>query len=162
MRNCVLALGAVAFVGSMVLGALILPERVASHFGLYGQANGWMSKEADLLFLGGVGIGLPLFIVGLTYVTRFFPDSMFNLPHKEYWLAPERRQQTVNFIFQHSLWMAGLMQLFLSWVNFLTIMANKGPSARLPMAAFVIGFVAFLIAIGFWMARLIRHFYRPA
>ena len=162
VRNAVLALGAAAFVGSMVLGAVMLPDRVASHFGLRGEANAWMSKEANLLFLGAVGLGLPLFILGLTYVTRFFPNSTFNLPHKEYWLAPERRQQTVDFLFHESFWMAGFTQLFLSWVNFLIIIAHRQTPQRLSMPGLWIALVLLLVALGFWIARLIRYFDRPA
>jgi hypothetical protein len=162
VRNSVLALGAAAFVGSMVFGAAVLPDRVASHFGPRGEANAWMSKEANLLYLGGVGLGLPLFILGLTYVTRFFPDSTFNLPHRDYWLAPERRKQTVDFLFHQSFWMAGLTQLFLSWVNFLAIIGNRQTPQRLSMPGLWIALVLFLVALGFWIASLIRYFDRPA
>ena len=146
----------------MTASALLLPDRVASHFGLYGQANAWMSKESDLLFLGAVGVGLPLFILGLTYVARFFPDSTFNLPHKDYWLAPERRRQTVDFLFHHTFWAVALTLLLLSWVNLLLIIANRQPQPQLSTSALFAGFIPYVIAMVFWIVGMIRHFNRPA
>src|SRR4051794_14764693 len=130
--------------GSIVLGAILLPERVASHFGLHGQANGWMSKQADLLFFTGIGLGLPLLVLGLSYTARFFPNDLFNLPHKDYWLAPERRQESVEYVFRHSLWTASLTLFFLTWVNVLTIMANTQPVPTLSTAALFAGLALFV------------------
>jgi uncharacterized membrane protein len=70
----------------------LLPERVASHFGANGEANGWMSRSGYLWFVAGMGVGLPLFIIGLSFLSKFFPISMVNVPNKEFWLAPGRRE----------------------------------------------------------------------
>src|SRR5215510_11384097 len=67
------------------------PEQVATHFNFSGQPDGWMSRPAYLLFIAGLSLGLPLFIVGSCYVLRFLPPGAINLPHRKVWLAPERR-----------------------------------------------------------------------
>ena len=43
-----------------------LPERVATHFGPAGVANGWMSRETYLAFMLAMTTLLPLFVVAMT------------------------------------------------------------------------------------------------
>jgi hypothetical protein len=160
-RAAVLSIAMAIFAASLVLGAVLLPDRVASHFGLHGEANDWMSKRSELLFIAGMGFGLPLLIVGLSYVARFFPNDMFNLPHKEFWLAPERRKQSVEYLFNHSIWAATAAQCLLTWVNVLTIFANRQAVPSLPMTAFLAGLAAFLASMAIWIWRLIKHYSSP-
>jgi hypothetical protein len=73
-----------------------LPPTVASHFGPDGKPNAFMSKSAFC--------GLHLFIVTLLAavfgavgrMVSALPIEMINLPHKDYWLAPERRQESLD------------------------------------------------------------------
>jgi uncharacterized membrane protein len=69
-----------------------LPHVVASHFGAAGRPNGWMSREAFV----GVYVGVVLLLTVVFSTIRFVPPSLWNLPNKEYWLAPERRAATVT------------------------------------------------------------------
>jgi len=72
--------GPIVVLGLLCAGYLIfiagstslLPERVAIHFGGGGEANGWMSRSADLVFFGGLGVGCLVFIV-LSLVTGLMP-----------------------------------------------------------------------------------------
>ena len=74
-----------------------LPLIVPSHFDGQGNVDGEMGRGAfyalfagmHLLFLGG-------FLV-LAHFLKKLPDSMINCPNKDYWLAPERREQSVDF-----------------------------------------------------------------
>src|SRR2546427_7634657 len=47
-----------------------------------------------------------LFRSGLGYVVRFLPVNSINIPNRNYWLAPERRVVTFDFLFRHLLWLA--------------------------------------------------------
>ena len=67
-----------------------LPDTIASHFDATGRPNGWMSREAFI----GVYLGVVLLLTFIFSAIRFVPASLWNLPNKEYWLAPERRAQT--------------------------------------------------------------------
>lgn len=68
-----------------------LPERMAIHFDAKGTPNDWMGKgPATLLSISLVTL-LPMFFLSISQVIRWLPASMINLPHREYWLAPERR-----------------------------------------------------------------------
>src|SRR5262245_39910913 len=77
-----------------VFGSVVqLPEQVASHFGVTGEANGWMGRSEYLIFMAAMGVGMALFIIAICFLSRFFPAWMVNLPRREYWLAPGRRAQ---------------------------------------------------------------------
>ena len=68
-----------------------LPEKLATHFDAAGNANGWMSKRGFFAFqfamLAIMGLAFCLLPQWLNRV----PNALINLPHKAYWLAPERR-----------------------------------------------------------------------
>jgi uncharacterized protein DUF1648 len=69
-----------------------LPRLVASHFDAAGRPNGWMSRAAFV----GVYVGVVFLLTVVFSTIRFVPPSLWSLPNKEYWLAPERRAQTVD------------------------------------------------------------------
>lgn len=138
-----------------------LPETVASHFNGAGQADGWMSKSGYLWSVSGLGLLLPVLIVGLTYVTRFCPDWMINLPNKGYWLGPGQRREAFAWLTAHSVWLASLVLGLFAATHCLTIKANQRVPASLPNTALFILMGIFLVGMGFWTISLIRHFRRP-
>jgi len=72
-----------------------LPEQVATHFNYKGEPDGWMSKSGLLIF----DVFLLVFILGTTSLMPVFfnnlPDSLINIPNKDYWLSPERRDEAL-------------------------------------------------------------------
>src|SRR5277367_5148881 len=68
-----------------------LPAKVASHFDIEGRPNGWMSREMCVGFTVGLGILMPALVVGMMGGAGRIPVSFINLPHRDYWLVPERR-----------------------------------------------------------------------
>ena len=76
-KNCIPILGlgllCAGYLIFIVGSASLLPERMAIHFGAGGKANGWMSRSADLVFFGGLGVGLPLFFIVLSLVIGLVP-----------------------------------------------------------------------------------------
>jgi ABC-type Fe3+ transport system permease subunit len=157
----VLGLLYLCFLGSLVLAVQQLPDRVASHFNGSGQPDGWMSRSAHLLFMGGFGFAFPLFVVGICFLLRFMPVGGFNLPHRDYWLAPERRTETFAYFFRHSLWFACMAVGFAIGLHLLVIQANAQPQARLstPMILGLAG--CFLAGVAAWVASMVLHFGRP-
>src|SRR3972149_10891183 len=75
-----------------------LPEKVASHFNFAGKADGWWDKEYFAVFWAM----LLAFLVGTFALTEYLvskaPDSVINLPNKDWWLAPERRAETIKSV----------------------------------------------------------------
>ena len=73
-----------------------LPETVASHFDASGNADGWMSRDDFILVMAAVDL-LMAGVFGLTArLPNWLPSSLINLPNKEYWLAEERREASLD------------------------------------------------------------------
>jgi uncharacterized membrane protein len=142
--------------------APLLPERMAVHYGANGEENGWMSRSADLIFFGGLGVGLPLLFVVLSLLTGLIPARFVNLPHREYWLSPERRSQTCAYISRQMIWMGCLMVLFLAGIHYLTIQANHVSPPHLPMGLFWALTGGFLAGVAAWSIVFMRHFAKIA
>lgn len=74
----------------------VLPDSMAIRFDLAGDPNGWMSRKAFTIYYM---IFLPA-MTGTFALASFFigklPDSKINIPHKAYWLAPERREKSIR------------------------------------------------------------------
>ena len=148
---------------ALVFGSwIMLPERVATHFGANGQPDGWMSRSGYLTFTALMGIGLPIFILGIMFVSRFFPASLVNVPHKAYWVAPGRREVAQEVLFDRSIWLGCLMVVFFSAMHCITIMANRSDPVRLPPQLFFPVLGLFLAGILIWVIALYRVFRRPS
>jgi hypothetical protein len=94
------------FLGCWAWSASQLPDHVATHFNGSGEPNGWMSRPANQRFMLVFGFAFPLFVVLLCYLARFLSSGLVNLPRRDYWLAPERRKGTSDYLVRHSLWFA--------------------------------------------------------
>jgi hypothetical protein len=101
-----------------------MPAQIASHFNFRGEADGWMLKENFLVFQ----VILLVFILGTSsLISTFFnklPDFLINIPNKSYWLAPERRGESLSKLAAETdnLRIA-LLQLFIG-INYFVFQAN--------------------------------------
>lgn len=148
------------FVVILVRDAARLPERMATHFDWRGQPDGWMSSQGYLTFMAVFGFLFPLFPAALCLLLRFLPASVINIPHREYWLAPERRGETVGYLVRHMLWLSCLMSGLTIVLHQLTVEANQQVPPQLSNAIW--GYlVLFLVGVFLWIFTLVRHFRLP-
>lgn len=97
MANLMMLLVTVGIcLAQMVLWHSHLRDPLPAHFDGAGQVDGEMGKTEFYLLMGFVNgiflIGIPL----LGPAMKKIPNSMINLPNREYWLAPERRDKTLR------------------------------------------------------------------
>ncbi len=119
-----------------------------------------MTRSSYVRLTLAFGLALPLFPAALIFATRFFPDNLINLPHRDYWLAPERRAETLAYFFRHSLWLACMLIGLFIWIHFTTIEANKQTPAHLSMLM-AWGFPGcLLVGVAIGVVGMIRHFGR--
>lgn len=137
-----------------------LPENLASHFGKAGLVNGWQSKAAFIsmelaiiVLATGVSFGIPRIIEAM-------PVSLINLPHKDFWLSPERRDSTLAYMRVWTAWLGCALLAFLLFVMELVYRANLQTPPRLNVAAFVPALLAFVAFDAVAILRLILHFSR--
>src|SRR5262249_1306946 len=153
-----LLLAAAVFV---LLSGSSLPPVVASHFTASGAANGFMPRRLYLGFMLALTVGLPLLLVCAHGAVRFLPPRYINLPHREYWLAPERLSETLAFLQAQSTYLAALLAVFLCFVHWLVVQAHTVQPPCLPGPLFVTGLVLFLLALIVWIGASLVHFRRP-
>jgi uncharacterized membrane protein len=138
----------------------LLPERMASHFGPHGEVTHWQTKEQfflTMVVVGGVssvaGFVVPLLLAAM-------PASMINLPNKQYWLAAERRKETMRYLSMKMGWFAcGVLFLHL-FVTSEAINANMPSHGEFDIGATFAMLFGFVVFVGTWTVLLMRHFGR--
>ena len=156
----VFIVSAVGMLYSIWLGSG-LPPVVASHFGVTGDANGYMTRDQFVGLMLFVLAGVPpLMLWGLSRAIR--KRATLRIPDAAYWLAESRRPATERWLRRHvALFCVGL-PVFLGWMFWLVARANRGAPAH-PVIdnGWMLGSVAVFLAItAVWVAVLNRHFRR--
>ena len=151
----------IVFGVSLAATVTLLPEQVATHFDAAGVPNGWMSRTSHLIFISLFGIGFPLLIIGICWSVRFVSPVTINIPHRDYWLAEERRIESVDFVFRHSIWLGCLGIAFITGLHWAMVLANRQqpPHLSTAMALGVTG--GFLAGVIVWVIFLYRRFPAP-
>ncbi|MBI2789382.1 MAG: hypothetical protein HYX59_11925 [Elusimicrobia bacterium] len=133
-----------------------LPYLAVSHFNAQGLPNGYMDRG----FLVGLYVAAELLVAGAFLLGAFLPsrlpDRWVNLPHKEHWLAPERRGETLDWFARSFLWFgaATLMLLFDVFGQMLSV--NLGAASELSHPEASVG--AYFAFSALWTAALWRRF----
>jgi hypothetical protein len=138
-----LILCGVTFVG-VTTGTL--PPRVATHFASGGMANGWMPRDGYLWF----ALVLQLLPLGLFLGIGWLPvrfDRFTNLPHRDYWLAPARREATAAWLRGMGASLACAMALLLIGLHAAILDANARMPPRLDEPLFIAGLVTFVAVV---------------
>jgi len=151
----------VAFIGYLVFSSGQLPSQVATHFRSNGHPNGWMSRSSHMVLMGVLGLVLPLLIVAVMNAARLFPSAL-NIPRKQFWLAPERRQETFRYLSRQALWFACVMVAFILGLQVTLVQANAQTPAQLSMPLHFTLAGGFLAALAIWIIVTVRRFYRTA
>ena len=134
-----------------------LPDTVAHHFGATGQADAWGSKTSFLLTDIGITSFLVALFVGLSKVIVKVPKDMINIPNRDYWLAPERKEQTLRITASFILWTGILSLLYLRilFQQICQINLSEGPQK---LQHFWPGLVLYLAIITAMTWKFIRTF----
>lgn len=138
-----------------------LPEVVISHFGANWEPNGSMSREMFMLtYVGLVGL-IALSFLGSSALMRRMPLWMINLPRKEYWFAPERKEQTIDYLSETLLRFHNITQTFIAAIMHIVIEynVNKQP---VNSDTFWILFTAYMTYTILWSVMLMVKFARPS
>lgn len=160
--------GLIALLALLVLTALhiawlatLLPETVVSHWGPAGP-NNWTSRTNLLLSYAVVNVGIAALFVVPGWCLERIPTSLINLPHKEYWLAPEQKAETARLANKLLAEIAAATLLF-CLVVFHDVAAGNLPAGEIPRmpGSFWMWLLAYLAYVGVWIARLVRTFGKP-
>ena len=121
-----------------------------------------MSREGCRTFMLTFTLGVPSFILGLTVlIGRLVPPQFINLPYRNYWLAREHAEASIAFLCEQGAWFSCVLLFFLGYVDVLVVRANSTAPVGLPAVPFATAMALFLLALGWWLVRLVRRFGRP-
>ena len=135
----------------------LIPDTVASHFNGSGQPNGWSSKQAFItIYMIMVAMTLTIFLFLPPLLSRI-PNRLINLPHKDYWLAPARRTQSLAYLQTQLNWFGVVNMVFVIYTVQLVFQGNLAASPHLS-DSFVWALLAYAIFVVIWLIRLFLRF----
>ena len=138
-----------------------LPDVVASHFNAAGAPNDWTSKNAFYgLYAAMIGLIVLVFAFVPARLGRL-PVAWISLPHKDYWLAPERRRETMRRIAGQMLWFGSATLVFMIGTFELAMRANLVNPPRLSTFAMWVLLTLYSVYTLVWLIRLLLGFRKP-
>jgi hypothetical protein len=144
----------------IVLTSRSLPYLVANHFGPTGVPNGYMTRGSYIGLLMVFLVTLPVGFIFLPNRLLRNPQARINVPYSEYWLAPERRPGSVDFLCRHLARFGVVMILFIGYVHALVLRANALQPPMLSSTGFMVGLGVFFAAVVIWALALMLRFKR--
>ena len=137
-----------------------MPDVMASHFDGLGAPNDWSGRG----FFFGLYLAIVLMLVVVfEYVPQWSEKrSKFGMkiPHPDYWLAPERIDQTRAF-FRRQMYLMGIAHMLLAiYAIQLAILANFEAQPRLHPSIFWVLMIYFVF-LGGWLLYFFLHFRKP-
>jgi len=159
----VLQLSMVALMAGHVLSTFpSLPEVVASHFNASGAADSFMARETYMALFALLGIAVPLGVGWLPGAIARKGGKGLNIPHRDYWLADARRDQTAAFLQAHGLWLSVLLSALMAFVNAQVVKAHQFQPPVLQTSAVMSALAVFLLLVAVWLGVLIVRFRKAA
>jgi uncharacterized membrane protein len=137
-----------------------LPATMASHFDGEGQPDNFSSKQGYFILMSTVAFFAAVVPYLVTALIGGLSLSWLNVPNKEYWMAAERRQQTLKMIQGRFEFFAVAQLALLAAINLLVIRANL---EQAPLSGASLGIIlAFVVFAILWSIGFYRMFQIPA
>jgi len=136
----------------------ILPDRMPTHFGFSGEPDAWGPKTVFFLWYFIATVVLAGIHAAAHYAFSPKHTSWLSIPDKEYWLAPERMHETLDYLRRGLLLFGSGTLLFLLDIvhqSFQVALRHAETLTHVWTSAFV--YIAFSIA---WIAAIYRRFGR--
>jgi uncharacterized membrane protein len=138
----------------------LLPEYVASHFGVDGRPNGFQSRAVFFGLMWGIVLLMVFAFVGIPKLIGLLDPPWLNIPNKAYWTEPQRVPALKRLMSSEMSFFGALIIGFLVFVTQLVLNSNM---ARAPLdnTTFIAGMAVFVICTILWTIRFYRKFAVP-
>ncbi|HZF17178.1 MAG TPA: hypothetical protein VE046_14665 [Steroidobacteraceae bacterium] len=137
-----------------------LPPVLATKFDFEGAPVAWMKLGAVRMFEFSL---LVIFLFGFWLLPRLLahrPTTYWRIPNRDYWLAPERRGQTIEALHGLISWMGVVVLLLFMAVTQLVFDANLRTPPHLASDALIWLLLSFVLFIVMWIWVIVRQFGR--
>jgi uncharacterized membrane protein len=138
-----------------------LPPTIAVHFGTSGQANGWADKSAFFPIYAAIEAAIVLVGIAAAFTGERMPSSFLNMPNRDYWLSPGRREESLAFFWTQAIWIEAATLAFLIVVAEFVFRANLAGGAPTLTRDFLLVLAVFVASVVWLSVRIVRRFSRP-
>ena len=142
------ALTVITSVGAVLVSSVHLPSVVASNFGRGGYATSYGDPATYRMLLAGLAGIVPILVyLGTCWLPRW--TGFRTLPHRAFWLSPERRALTWAWIEKFSLVTSSLVGGFVFFLHASILHANtlNPPRMTASTSGFLLGAWLVFIAV---------------
>ncbi|HEC13140.1 MAG TPA: hypothetical protein ENI80_07800 [Acidiferrobacteraceae bacterium] len=135
-----------------------LPDYVAVNFGDGGVPNAWHKKDANVV-IGGLSliVNTVVFLLMPVIFSRF-PVRLISFPKREYWLAEERKAQSIRSMSAWMQFFGVFTNCFIIAVTHLVFMANISDPVRLNNDHFFSMIGLYVLVLVVWLKLLYGKF----
>jgi uncharacterized membrane protein len=139
----------------------ITPPEMAAHFNVQGIPDRFVAKTEFFWFQ----VQTLAVVVGVSLLPQvlilLLPASLINMPHREYWLAPERRDDTLNRLSSFGAVMFAVILLAVQAAFELAAYANLQTPIRYNAQWMFLFMIGSIILIGLALLQLAVSFRLP-
>lgn len=163
MRAPVLVILVLLALGAIQLAHYVprLPETVAVHFDTSGAPNSWNSRTQFAITLASLEVLMAVIGLAGALLMKRIPASMLNIPNREFWLAPERREKTISFVAEQLVWIEAITLAFVLVVGQAVILAHLRAGPPELSRSFLLVLPVLGLALAFVLIRILKRFGRP-
>lgn len=159
MSKLIYVLLAFAIVAQVAMHYPDLPERIASHYDAAGVPNDFTTKSGFVTMYAIISVMVFGMFAAVPWLVRKLPVSLINLPNREYWLAPERKDASIARVGVMMDVFAGATGALLLCIFEMTFRANESGNGHLPPPWPLLG--GYLAFVAIWLVMCFRAFPKP-
>jgi uncharacterized membrane protein len=141
-----------------ILSYVMLPDKVAIHFGRGGHADSWADKEINFLIFLGMEILMFLIFWYSPALVMKIPTKWVNLPNKSFWLTEENKSHAKIKLESLMPEFGMAMFVFFFLISILTLDANLSKPVKLNEPLFLTFLIIFLIYTVYWCIKFYKSF----
>lgn len=149
------AVATVVWLAILAWQVMVLPERVPTHFGSGGEADGWSSKTGALAFSALLPLATAYPLPLLSKLVLYAPEWI-NSPNREWWTATAPRLRRFERLQREDMWLIAVLVLaLLSAMQVAIVLASQSPGGAIGPEFLFGPLVVFLVLV---LAVMVRMF----
>jgi len=142
----------------VIYTSYFLPSKVATHFNVNNEPDGWMTRNAYALMILALLIIIPIVIsAGISVLSKKFPH-LLSVPNGDYWLAPRRLNDSLDFLAAHGHRLGRLFIVLMTGLHFIVLVAHRAEPPVLPQSWLLALLLGFVFSLAMWVLALYRRF----
>lgn len=145
----------------LLISLSLLPDPVAVHFNLQGEADGWMSLAGHTALMAALILLMTGVFAVIPHTLRPGMERWLSIPQREQWLLPQNRARLKSHLERFSRQCGALTALFLLAIQGLLVLANNQAPAMLNSSLMVILLIAYSCLVLLSTVRFFLHLKHP-